>query len=237
MYQPTWFSMGVEKVWYEVRHATGRLRRDVKFTLTTLVTLALGVGATVLIFSVANVVFLRNLSYPNASRLVWATEFFPNLNRSMVLTPQYVAWKQQSVAFERLEAMGPTFGTNLRNANRPAERIQTAHVTPGFFAMIGISPRLGPGFDPNAIASDQHVAILSDMLWRSYFQADSGVVGNNVNLNGKPFTIVGVMPRGFVYVDGPDVAVWLPDAVTPAAMVPGRSTESMRVIGRLQTRN
>ncbi len=109
----------------------------------------------------------------------------------MVLAPEYAAWKRQTAVFERMEAMGVTFGSNLTSASRPAERVQTAHVTPGFFAMVGIAPRLGAGFDPNAGPVDHPEAILSDALWRGYFQADSGVVGKSVTLNGKPLTVVG----------------------------------------------
>src|SRR5690348_279480 len=179
--------------------------------MAALITLALGIGANALIFSVVNAIFVRPLSYRDAGRLIWATEFFPNFNRSMVPAPDYTAWKR-SVALERLEGMAPTFGLNLTAANRPAERVQVAHVTPGFFAMVGIVPRLGAGFDPIASPS-RPVAIVSDTLWRSYLQADPKAVGENVILDAKPFTIVGVMPPGFVYPDGADVAVWLPDAV------------------------
>ena len=194
-----------------------------------MLTLALGIGANALIFSVVNAVFLRPLSYHDASRLVWATEFFPKFNRSMVLAPDYAAWKRQSAVFERVEAMGATFGANLTSASQPAERVQTAHVTPGFFGMVGIAPRVGAGFDSN-----HAVAILSDALWRGYLQSDPGAVGKSVTLNGKPLTIAGVMPPGFVYPDGADVAVWLPDAVLPAATVASPSPRQVRVIGRLK---
>src|SRR5579863_5474632 len=88
------------------RYALRRLRRSPGFTIAAILTLALGIGANALIFSVVNVVFLRPLSYRDASRLIWATEFFPKFNRSMVPGPEYAAWKRQSTLFERLEAMG-----------------------------------------------------------------------------------------------------------------------------------
>jgi putative ABC transport system permease protein len=177
-----------------------------------------------------NAVFLRPLSYRDAGRLAWATEFFPKFNRSMVPAPDYAGWKRHSAVFERIEAMGPTFGTNLISAKRPAERVETAHVTPGFFAMVGIPPRLGPGFNQPGLP----VAIVSDALWRGYLEADPAIVGKSVTVNGKPLTVVGVMPPGFVYPDGTDVALWLPDAVLPAATVPGRNPDRVRVIARLK---
>jgi putative ABC transport system permease protein len=218
----------------DARHALRRLKRNPGFTSAAVLTLALGIGATALIFSLVNVIFLRPLSYRDANRLVWATEFYPKFNRSLVLTPEFVAWKRHSTAFERIEAMGFTFGANLTFANRAAEHVQTAHVTSGFFAMVGIAPRLGPGFDPSTGLPDPPVAILSDALWRDFLQADAGIVGKNVALNGKPHRVVGVMPRGFVYPDGLDVAVWVSDAVLPASTVPSRNPQPVRVIARLK---
>src|SRR5687767_2422392 len=137
--------MCMEKALHDARHAVRRLGRSPGFTFAAMLTLALGIGANSLIFSVVNAVFLRPLSYHDAGRLVWATEFFPKFNRSMVPAPEYAAWNRQSTLFERIEALGGTVGANFSGANRPAERVQTAHVTPGFFAMAGISPRLGAG--------------------------------------------------------------------------------------------
>src|SRR5258707_14423637 len=107
------------KALHEARYAFRRLRRSPGFTVAALLILALGIGANALILSVVNAVFLRSLSYHDASRLVWATEFFPKFNRSMVLAPEFAAWKRQSTVFERLEAMGNPFGANFTGAGRP----------------------------------------------------------------------------------------------------------------------
>jgi putative ABC transport system permease protein len=168
---PLRYYVGMEKSVHEMRQALRRLRFTRGFTAAALVTLALGIGANALVFSVVNAVFFRPLSYRDADRLVWATEFFPKLDRSMVLAPEYAAWKRQSAVFECVEAMGATVGANLSSAGRPAEHVQVAHVTPGFFAMIGISPRLGTGFDSNATSPDTPVAILSDGLWAATCRA------------------------------------------------------------------
>ena len=226
--------MGMERTVHEMRLAFRRLRRSPGFTAAALLTLALGIGANALIFSVVNAVFLRPLDYRDPARLVWATEFLPKMNRQMVLAPEFAAWRRQSTLFERMDAMGTTFGSNLTGANRPAERVPTAHVTPGFFAMIGIVPRLGAGFDPNVFPSEQPIAILSDTLWRRHFDADPAIVGKSITLNGKPLTVVGVMPKGFAYPDGAGTAIWLPDAVTPDLTVPKRATGVVRAIGRLR---
>jgi putative ABC transport system permease protein len=225
----------MDKALHDARHAFLRLRRSPGFTVAAMLTLALGIGANALIFSVVDAVFIRPLSYHDADRLIWVTEFFPKLNRSMVPAPDFAAWKLQSALFERMEAMDSTFGTNLTAGGRPAERVQTAHVTPGFFDMAGIAPRMGAGFDPAAAGiSEKPLAVLSDALWRGYLQADPAILGKSVVLNAKPFTVVGVMPPGFVYPDGADVGVWVPDAVPAAAVVPGPGLRSVRVIGKLK---
>src|ERR1017187_4222860 len=100
--------MEMEKAIHEARQALRRLRRSPGFTAAALITLALGIGANALIFSVVNAVFLRPLSYRDAGRLVWATEFFPKFNRSFVPSPEYAGWKGQSTVFDRMEGMGPT---------------------------------------------------------------------------------------------------------------------------------
>ena len=200
----------------ELRYALRRLRRTPGFTVAALLTLALGIGANALIFSVVNAIFLRPLPYRDPGRLFWATEFFPTFFKmSIVPAPEYAAWKRRSTAFERLEALSATMGVNVSSAGRAAERAEVGHVTPGFFPMLGVAPRIGTGFAANA---DDSVAMISDAFWRSYFQGDESILGKSVTVNGKPVTILGVMPPGFVYPDAADAALWLPDAAPPAAV-------------------
>jgi putative ABC transport system permease protein len=214
---------------YPASHSLRRLRNSPGFTTAAVLTLALCIGANTLIFSVLNVIFLRPLAYGNPERLVWATEFFPKFNRSMVLAPEYAAWKRENSVFDSIEAMGFTFGATFKAGSRPAQHLLTAHVTPGFFRMVGIAPRLGAGFENTGGA-----VIISDSLWRSYLESDPNIVGKTIALNSKQLTIGGVMPSGFVYPDGADVAVWLPDAVPAEAVVPSRSPRAVRVIGSLK---
>lgn len=227
----------MDRLLHELRHALRRLRRSPGFAAAALATLALGIGANTLIFSVVNAIFLRPLSYRDPAKLVWITEFFPKYNRSMVLTPDYAAWKQHSESFEQLEGMGGSFGTNVAKpgTSAAAERIETAHITPGFFAMIGIRPRLGAGFDFSEQDAARPVAIVSDALWRGFLQADPAILGKSLTINAKPYSIVGVMPPGFIYPDGDHVGVWLPDAVLPISTSPAhRPAGSVRLIGRLK---
>jgi len=119
------------------------MRNKPGFALAAIATLALGIGANTAMFGVVNAVFLRPLPYPNADRVVWATEYFPKLKGSMVFASEYAAWTRAST-FERLAAMGTTIGVNFSSGKKAAERVQAGHVSTNFFATLGIQPHIGP---------------------------------------------------------------------------------------------
>jgi putative ABC transport system permease protein len=219
----------------DIRSAIRTLRRSPGFAAAAIGTLALGIGANTAIFSVVNAVLLRPLPYPHPERIVWATEFFPKFNQSLVLIPEFASWRRETSTFERIEACGVTIGVNLSTKNQPAERVQAGHVTPGFFSMLGVQPELGRGFlpDDNQPTRDA-VAVLSDSLWRDSFYADSHIVGKTVILDGAPHVIAGVMPSGLLFPASADTGVWLPDAVGPGDTVPSRGMNLVTVIGRLK---
>lgn len=186
-------------------------------------------------FSVVNAVFLCPLPYREPRNLVWTTEFYPKFNRSMVLAPEYFAWKKQNSSFERLEAFGYSIGVNFAGGGHPAQRIQAGHVTPGFFSMLGVRPQLGRSFlADDAKPGRDGVAVLSEAVWRNYFSSDPGIIGENISVNGTPHVVVGVMPGSLLSPDGPDTGVWLPDAVKPDDSVARRGMGVVSVIGRLK---
>lgn len=226
----------VEATMADIRFAWRTLRKSPAFALAAVATLALGIGANTAIFSVVNAVLLQPLPYPQPEELVWATEYFPKFKRARVLSPEYAAWRRQNTAFERLEAYGQGIGVNLACEERPAERVRASHITPGFFTMLGVQPHTGRTFRPEEDQPGRNrVAVLSDALWRSYFQSDPRILQKTVALNGAPYSVVGVMPPGFIDPAGGDTAVWLPDAVDARKSVPGRSMSLLGgVIGRLK---
>ncbi len=230
-------SQGVwlENLVYDLRYALRSLTRNPGFALAVIGTLALGIGANTAIFSVVNAALLRPFPYKNAERVVWATEFFPKFNRPMVLAPEYAAWKRQNTAFEQLEAYGTTIGVNLTSGKQTAQRVRAGHVTPGFFKMLGVPPRVGRWFSSeDSQSGHDHLAVLSERLWQDYFHSDPHIVGRPVVLNGIPYSVIGVMPSGLLYPGGLDAAVWLPDAVHAAATVPARNMGVISVVGRLK---
>jgi putative ABC transport system permease protein len=221
-----------ENLWHDLRFAQRSLRKSPAFAAAAVGTLALGIGANAAIFSVVNAVFLRPLPYRDPSRLMWVTESMPKFARPIVLTPEFGAWKAQNQTFEQMEAFGTTTGVNLTMAGQPAMRVDSASVTPGFFSMLGVAPHIGRNFTPEESQAD--VAIVSDSFWRTSLNADPAFVGRTITLNGKAWTIVGVMPPGFVYPDAPSAAVWLPNEVPPDALVAKRGMRFVMALGRLK---
>jgi putative ABC transport system permease protein len=219
----------------DIRISLRALRKNAGFALTAIGTLALGIGANTAIFSVLNATFLRPLPYSQPEQLVWVTEYFPKFNRDQVFIPEYAAWRQQNSVFNDLEAYGISIGMNVTSGDRPAERIQVGHVTPGFFAMLGIQPKRGRFFSSEEDQPGKNrVAILSDAFWRKYFVASTSALEGRISLNGDSYAIIGVMPPGFVDLSSPETGVWLPDAVDAKRSIPSRNMGLVGgVIGRL----
>jgi predicted permease len=217
------------------RHALRNLAKSPQFASAAIVSLALGIGANTAIFSVVNAAFLRPLPYAAPERLAWVTAFYPKSNHSIVMMPDYAAWKRQNTVFQGLAAYQPARGKNLSAPNYPAARVPVARVTPEFFAMLGVQPRLGRDFQPDEGEPGRNtVALIGDSLWRGYLRASPDVVGMTIFLDGDPRTVIGVLPPQFVYPGADGAALWLPDVVDAAGSVPSRSLRNVSVIGRLK---
>ena len=188
-----------------------RLGRTPVFTFLTLITLAVGIGATTLIFSVVDGVLLRPLPYPHSERLigVWHKApgiGIPNLNMAPFL---YFTDRDQS---KTLEDVGIYNGDSLSvtGAGEP-EHVQGLDVTDGTLPLLGVKPALGRLFtrtDDSATASA--TALLSYAYWQKKFGGSDGVIGKSITVDGKPREIIGVLPKGFHFLDERDAALVLP---------------------------
>ncbi len=217
------------------RHAARNLAKNPLFTAAAIASLALGIGANTAIFSVVNAAFLKPLPYVAPGRIVWVTEHDAKSNRSSVMMPEYAAWTQHNTAFERLSAYQRAFGANLLVPNQAAERVQADHVTPDFFAMLGVQPQIGRDFQPGESEPGRNtVALISDSLWRNYLHASPDVLGKTILLDDAPKTVIGVMPPGYIYPVADGAEIWLPDAVDARGSVPSHNRRDVSVIGRLK---
>ncbi|HEV2688219.1 MAG TPA: ABC transporter permease, partial [Bryobacteraceae bacterium] len=188
------------------------LRRSPAFTLTVVLTLALGIGANTAIFTVVQSVLLRPPPFRDPSRLIaiWDT-YHPTQPKLGVSPAEYDQWSQQTDLFQEIGryrhvAIGKEM--NLTGGAEPL-RVQPTCASSSLFPMLGVKPMLGRVFEP---ADDSRnapaIAILGNRLWREYFQADPKLIGAPIQLNGQAFTVIGVLPPDFRLPAWADL--WLP---------------------------
>jgi hypothetical protein len=197
----TRWETSLEKVFRDFRYAARTLRKDRRFALAAVLVLALGIGATTAIFSVVNAALARPLPYRDPSRLAWADEFMPHINDWVVPNPEYTNWSANNRTFEAIAAYDGGGQANLTGVGEP-ERIETTAVTANFLTALGILPVRGRAFLPEEDRPDGPLAVLlADSIWRCKFNADSGIVGKSIELDGRSHTIVGVLPASFHFPD------------------------------------
>jgi putative ABC transport system permease protein len=212
----------------DLRQAWRGLFRAVSFTAVVVITLALGIGGTVTMFTAVSAAFLHPLPYPDADRLttLWQTreENF-QIRASMA---DFLDWAAQSHRFSHMAAFR-TGTVNVTSGTEPS-RSPSATVLPEFFATLGVAPRLGRTFSAEeAVKDGPPVVVLGYDLWSRIFHSDPGVLGHTINLAGTGFQVIGVMPKGFSFPD--DAALWFP---LPAQDNSARSAHNYQVIARIR---
>ncbi|HEY7183291.1 MAG TPA: ABC transporter permease [Blastocatellia bacterium] len=222
----------LETLFQDLRFGARMLFKNPGFTLIAVVTLALGIGANTAIFSVINAVLLRALPYPEPERLVRFCEINPGRGwlDFAVSAPNFAAWRKQQSVCERLAAY--QFNTlNFTGGGEP-ERASALRVTADFFSVLGVGPAQGRNFLPEEEqAGSNHVAILSDGLWRRRFGADPNLIGRQIQLSGESYTVVGVTPPDFRFTQGTEL--WTPLTLLPRG-ANGSYGHNLSVIGRLK---
>jgi putative ABC transport system permease protein len=224
----------VTTVLKDIAYAARILRRSPGFTLTAVLTLALGIGANTAIFSVVNATMLRPLPFPHPERIVAIQNQYKavGLDTAAASVADYIDYRKQRHLFSEVAAVN-TDDFNLTGVDRP-ERLQCGEATSGLFAVLGIRPILGRVF---TYEEDQpgrnRVVLLTDGLWKRRFGGDPGVLGHTIHLNGKPYTVVGIVPSFLQWFAPLDA--WIPTGFTPAQMSPARRTnEFLFILARLQ---
>lgn len=194
----------VETMLQDVRFAFRMLRKKPSFTIAAVLTLALGIGATTSIFSVVNSVLLRKLPYADSARVVVMRETNPNVGTVSVSYPNFLDWREQSKTFSQI-AVAHNLSFNLSGVNQP-ESIGGYGVSSNFLSLLGVRPVIGRDFLPSEDKSGTApVLLLSYKLWQSHLGGDPNVAGRNITLDGRSFTIVGVLPQTFYFLDKSDV--------------------------------
>ena len=182
----------------DIRFALRQLLKQPAFTAIAVVTIALAIGATTAVLSLVNGLLVRPLPYREPQQLILLLQHFKsqNLERIPVSPPEFKDYETRAHSFEKLGAFGYT-NFNLANEDRP-ERIAGATVTAGVLPLLGVSPIKGRFFQPEECTLGRDdVVIISARLWQRRFNSDPQIIGTKLLLNGKNFTVVGVMPRRF----------------------------------------
>ena len=215
-----------------LRQTLRTLRKSRGVALVAVLALALGIGANTAVFSVVNAVFLRPLPYPDAGRLVTILETNDN-DRTSVAYPDFLDWRPQASAFEAMAAVGPYEAT--LESRLPAERLPVTYVSADFFRILGMHPLLGRDFRAEDDRQGAHpVAILSNRIWRTNFGGDPAILGATVNLDRRPYTVIGVLPAGFRFYNPANVFVPLSDTVTRQMLALRENHNALDVIARLK---
>jgi predicted permease len=197
VHEAGWESV-VDSTWQDVRYALRFLRKSPGFTTVATLTLALGIGANIAIFSIVNAVLLRSLPFREPDRLVKI--FFNNpgigLHGVRFSVPEMNDLKDRAGVFEYVSA-ACRGSIDLTGGSQP-ERLALLIVSPTYFSMLGAVPEKGRLFgQQDAIPGYSPVVVISDGVWRRNFAADPNIIGRTIRLDNDPYTIIGVMPPGF----------------------------------------
>ena len=201
----------------DIRYGLRHLLRNRSFTAVAALTLALGIGGTTAIFSVVNGVLIQPLPYSHPARLVEVGLDLPGINQfNWPLSPrEYLTFREQSRTFEDLGLYYTGFGGNLYSANvtgfgRP-EHVPALGVTDGVLAILEVTPLMGRSFtraDDEPGSPD--TLMITYGYWRTKFGGDNSAIGKTIDIDGKPSTIIGVLPQRFRFLDMTDLGVLLP---------------------------
>ena len=210
-----------------ISFAIRTLFKNKGFTITAVLTLALGIGATTAIFSVVYAVF-EPMPYPKPDQLVMVWSKLPG-GRNSVPAGDFLEWKRRSTSFQDMNGwVRTTF--NVATEDRP-EQVNAARCTPGRFAMEGLPFFLGRNFLPEeGEPGRDHVVILSNRAWSKYFNSNRELLGKDIRMNGELYTVVGILPPG-IY-DRFNAQLWVPLSFRPEEIT--HDTNFMPVMARLK---
>jgi predicted permease len=219
----------METLLADLRYALRTMRRNVGFTAIALAALALGIGANTAIFTVVDAVLLQPLPYKDPERIMKLGRRYPSGVGWSNSIPKFMAWRQNDV-FEGMALYD--FGALAMNlgSGTPPQTVRALHVSADYFKVFGVAPSAGRTFAPNEdLPSAPAVAIISQGVLQSRFGGNTGVLGQPVLLNGAPYTVVGILPRGFQ--PDPEADIWIPLQADPNSTNQGHY---LNVAGRLK---
>jgi putative ABC transport system permease protein len=220
----------MQTLWQDLRYGARMLRKNPGFSAIAVLTLTLGIGANTAIFSVVNAVLFRPLPYANPQQLIVIREVSQGVGLHSPSYPDFLDWQKQSRTVAQMAVINNR-DFNLSGVAQP-ENIDGYAVSPNCLSLLGVRPFLGRDFLPSEEApGTAPVVLLSYALWQSHLGADPNVVGKAITLDGRSFTIVGVLPPNFRFEEKTDIVA--PIGVWVADMMDRADRGDMDVLGRL----
>ena len=224
----------------DFRFALRSLRRSPGFAATAVLTLALGIGATASIFSVANGVLLSPLPYADSYEIVTVWSSWSNFpDKTWMSVPEFQYYHQNNYAFQDMAIYG-TGSVSFTAVDNP-ERVGAAGVTPNLFSVLGVQPVVGRVFTWEEAQDSISPILIGYEAWQRRFNGDPGIVGRSVEIGGGMFPVIGVLPEGFVLPNdfgSPNVSeVYFPQYVdldSPAQVPIGRGNHGNYGVARLK---
>ena len=204
-----WFALDAR--WRDLRYSLGALRRNRGFTIIVVTTMAVGIGATVAMFSLVYAVLLRPLPYKDPSRLVLLGDSDQRSTLYGTTYTDYQEWKGANHVFDDLAIHYRNSGWSqvLLRSGEDRMIVQGGFVSANFFSVMGVSPLVGRGFTAKEEDGRSQVVVISYALWEKQFAASSAAIGNFVDIDSTRFQVIGVMPRTFRFPDE-NIQFWAP---------------------------
>jgi predicted permease len=226
-----WGTAWFERLLQDVHYARRQIAKSPGFASVCLVTLALGIGANTAMFSVMQGVILAPLPFEHADRLVFLWENRPGVPQLDVSYPNFEDWRRNSRSFESMTAL--TIHNYDLTAPGSAEHLVGIRASSGLLTALGVAPAIGLDITPSEDQPNApRTALISDRVWRERFASDPRVAGRSLIMDGKSFTVVGVLPAGFHFLTEADVITSLrPDM---PVIYSDRSVDALAVMGRLK---
>jgi putative ABC transport system permease protein len=230
----------------ELKIAVRHLSKSPGFSLTAVLTLAFGIGATTAIFSIVEGVLLRPLPFPHPDQLVILTDNLhgrdtapPANHESGVTGPDVVNYTHEAHSFTALGGYDKRPTTYELSGIGETARVMATRMTPGVFAALGVQPLLGRLYTQQEDDRHQQVTVLSYATWRSRFQGDSAIIGQKILLDRKPYVAIGVMPRNFEFPLVPGhlnhSELWIPMSLQPVELTGSeQGSWAFNMVGRLK---
>ena len=230
-----WHGLRLDTLLQDVRHGARALRRRPGFTTAAVLTLALGIGGTTVIFSALRAVLWRPLPFADPDRLVMLASapvgIVPIDGSDTASPPDFTDWRQQSTTIASMTAIRDD--SYALTADGPAEQVTGSAVTGDFFAGLGLPAALGRVLgSSDGVVGAPDVAVMSDRLWRRRYGQDRTIVGRRITVDGVSVEVVGVMPPEFDYPL--DSELWTPLRFTTDDLATQRGAHYLTVIGRLR---